>query len=190
MLKKPLFILVLTTCATSSFAFSPFNILKATPQKLNQTAIHKKVVNESTNYTDFSGTWVGKCADSDGDVQDDMDTVTIKNDDMEISFDSDVYSIGGLKTKSQSQSWNTSFAHETLFWNTEKSQLTFNGTFVYKSHLTDNPYNVPQIVTSLANMTLSIENEALITRGNIIVFSGTKQEQTQDILCTYKREMH
>jgi hypothetical protein len=39
-------------------------------------------------------------------------------------------------------------------------------------------------------MNLSIENEDLMVRGNVITFSGTKQEQTQEILCTYKREVN
>lgn len=189
MIKKPLFIFALTACATSSFAFSPFNTLGATHKKSHHTAIHKKAVNESTNYTDFSGTWIGTCSDSDGDAHD-METITIKNDAMEISFDNELYSIGGLKTDSKSHSWSTSFDHEALFWNTEKNQLIFNGVFVGKSHLTNNTYDAPQIFTNLANMNLSIEDEDLMVRGSIITFSGIKQEQTQDILCTYKREMH
>ena len=188
MFKKPLLIIALTACATSSFAFSPFTIYGAKAKKPHHTAAPKKINNDLTHFTDFSGTWVGKCANSDGDDLD-MDTVTIKNDAMEISFDGDVYAIGGLKTTSHANAWNTSFDHEALYWN-EQTQLVFNGTLVIKSHITDSPYAPPQLFTNLANMNISIENDNLMVRGSVLTFSGTKHEQSQDILCTYKREVN
>lgn len=189
MFKKPLLIIALTACATSSFAFSPFTIYGAKAKEPHHTAASKKAIHDLTHFTDFSGTWVGQCANSDGDDVD-MDTVTIKNDAMEISFDGEVYAIGGLKTTSHSQQWTTDFDHEALYWNDEQTQLVFNGTWVIKSHIADSPYVAPQLFTNIANMNLSIENDNLQVRGSVLIFAGTKQEHTQDILCTYKKEVN
>jgi hypothetical protein len=189
MLRKSLFILLVASCSTSSFAFSPFNKIEAMHKKSLNSAIHKKTTTEPVNYTDFSGTWVGKCSDADGDEHE-LETVTIKNDDMSISFNKETYSFGALQTNSHSHSWNTFFDHKAFFWNTEKNQIIVNDVSVDKSHFTDNPYGLQQILTNISNITISIENEELITKGTVISFSDIKQENTYEFICTFKKEVY
>ncbi|STX27950.1 Uncharacterised protein [Legionella beliardensis] len=88
-----------------------------------------KIEKSANDYIDFSGTWVGKCDDSDEPV-----TVVIKNNDDIFTWDGDQFKIGSLETRSNANEENTSFSHTLLEWNSNHSRLLFTSSFFNYHH--------------------------------------------------------
>lgn len=182
MFKKSLFFMLVSSCmATSSFAINPLHQFEMIQKKSLTIAAKNNTVSESQKYTDFSGTWTGNCPE----YENEPTTFTIKNDSMNISFDSEEYSIGSsLKTDSRSNAANTSFLHMSFEWNNDKSQLNVNDVGVMKGHLGEMDSS---LLTQIGHTNLSISNEQLIISGKMMIFSGSQQTDTLNMTCIYKK---
>lgn len=180
MLKKVIPVILAGCCiATPSFAFDPLQAFKITRNEHKTISTPKATSSEPQSYTDFSGTWTGTCF-IDGSSE--ANIITIANEEHHIWFNKKHYSLRGyLKSESDSEPDYALHAHQSLFWNADKSQITSNTISVNKIY-PDSTY------TSIQEVVFSINNQQLIIEGKSIEFFGAEQVKESSINCVYTKE--
>lgn len=178
--------IVLLSCfglaLTSSCLASPLDQLlaKVTPlEKSTHKASHDP---DEEGYTDFSGVWVGTC-DNDPDI---TETVDIQTTDSLFIIDGDRYDIDAVTTKGVKNNLNFTETVVHFRWNEDGSQLLASSLNYYVAG-----YMTKEKMTSMiGNMTLSMENNQLVTRLSGYVYADGihLEEFDTKYSCTYNRK--
>lgn len=176
--------LLTTALIASSIAITP-TFASSLTQKLiglklrihAASAPKTKLSAENQAYTNFAGTWTGHCP-ADGEPQ----SFTIyQTDENSIYIEGEPYSIGDLKTESNSNNTGqTNFEHVALSWTEDKSSLMLKGVFVLKDK------NDP-LLTFLAEASLSLVNDQLVVNNRWVAFSGLNQSEQDALSCTFEK---
>lgn len=143
----------------------------------------------SEKYTDFSGEWTGTCAYSDGNSNE--SSLTVKNDGINITINEEDYSIGTLRSDTDSDKWLTDTNSIMFIWNQEMTSLKFQDISVTTTH-PDYPYTEKNqhINTYLGEGSISFENKQLILKTReIAAFENgiQNQEDNFNTICRFDR---
>lgn len=165
--KKSLAILlVASTFASSTFATSIINKLITKHHSTSPSIVKTHKISKHSNqaYTDFTGTWVGKCNDSV-----DM-SMTIENDAEYISFNGDESRIGmGLQGTFDSSTEDSQYSHLSMEWNADSS-LSMKAVDVSKGNMDNSP-----LVTTMAQGSLAMKSGQLNLDVKMSIFADMEQ---------------
>src|SRR5690349_12600087 len=117
-MKKIVFLSLLALSLTSFASSNPFMHFE---KKLHLYSNKQGMVNHNakiTDYTDFSGEWVGNCDD-----EPDEETIVIDNTASELVMDGSKYSIDGITTIDFKDNYETGGSTVHLNWNSSGTQL-------------------------------------------------------------------
>lgn len=178
--------------ATPLFASSFLHKLWPNHQSMQAANLQAKPTNQTKqknqNYTDFSGSWAGNCFWGTSKEPTSMDTV-IKNDGEVFLIDDEELFIGPLYTRTTSSDKITTFEHTSLEWSNDMSNLIMKSSYLIKI-ASEYPHNTPTpMMNYLGEVTLSLENEQLMIKGQGLIFEDLEQQgDLMSITCTLNKK--
>ncbi|MCX7114777.1 MAG: hypothetical protein NTW08_02540 [Gammaproteobacteria bacterium] len=184
-MKKNMFIFLSLLWATSSMASPQLgHMLHLSKSKKVTHELKQSIQSDDDGYTDFSGEWVGKCDDDEGEPN----RLVIESSAVDFSIDGE-YSIIDALHKSEFQmadgyaagTWSATWHYR---WNDEGNELL--ATFI--EYMREGNISRDPLHTIVGNCNISIQNKQLIQQYTYTMFENGSLLGTKSTRCVYDKE--
>lgn len=140
--------------------------------------------NAPTNYTDFTGKWIGHCNDSDNLV-----TIKLENDDYTLTINHLEFNITGLNSVSNSVAIFSDNETTILNWNDDKTALIFNEINYYHRASSQMPPQTSTLEVEIGRGMLELKNGELVYSSTTTTFKdGLAVGNAESSVCRFTKK--